>query len=246
MKQTAIKNDIFEKLQKEIFSLQGFIAPTQGKNANFGLGSIEDNFPNQTFPTGAVHELISSSPQEAAATTGFMATLLGRLMQRGGVSLWISQKRTLFPPALKFFGVDADSVIFIDVKYAKDLLWMTEEALKCQALSAVIAELTDLDLTASRRLQLAVEQSRVTGLLHRINPRITGNTASAARWKVTPIASKLDDDMPGIGFFCWKIQLLKVRNGQAGEWQIQWLSSKFEHLDKLVVKAPEVNLLKTG
>ncbi len=95
-------------------------------------------------------------------------------MQGGGLSLWISQKRTLYPPALKFFGIDPDRVIFIDVKNEKDLLWMTEEALKCQALCAVIAEIKDLDLTASRRLQLAVEHSRVTGLLHRINPRTLG------------------------------------------------------------------------
>ncbi len=45
MKQPAIKNDIFETLQKQIFSLQGFSAPTQGKRVNFGLGTARAGFP---------------------------------------------------------------------------------------------------------------------------------------------------------------------------------------------------------
>jgi len=246
MEQTATKNDIFEKLQKQIFSLQGFNAPTQGKHVNFGLGPVEQSFPNHVFPTGAVHELVSSSPVDAAATTGFMAALLGKLMHAGGLSLWISRKRTLYPPALKFFGIDPDRVIFIDVKNEKDLLWMTEEALKCQALSAVIAEIKDMDLTASRRLQLAVEQSRVTALLHRMNPGTMGNTACAARWKITPIASFLADDMPGVGFFRWDVQLLKVRNGESGKWQIQWKAGRFDHLKIMIHKTTDKDLLKTG
>jgi len=246
MKQTAIKNDIFENLQKQIFSLQGFAPPSEGKRVNFGLGTAEQGFPNHVFPTGAVHELISNAPQDAAATTGFMAALLGKLMQEGSLALWISQKRTLYPPALKFFGIDPDRVIFIDVKNEKDLLWMTEEALKCQALSAVIAEIKDLDLTASRRLQLAVEHSRVTGLLHRINPRMLGNTACAARWKISPVASTLEDEMPGMGFFRWNVQLLKVRNGQTGQWQIQWKAGLFEHVSIAVQIATGKDLLKTG
>ncbi|WP_159466590.1 ImuA family protein [Dyadobacter sp. 3J3] len=246
MKQIAFKNDIFDSLQKQIFSLQGFTAPTQGKHVNFGLGPVEECFPNRVFPTGAVHELVSSSPTDAAATTGFMAGVLGKLMQGGGLSLWISQKRTLFPPALKFFGIDPDRVIFIDVKSEKDLLWMTEEALKCQALSAVIAEIKDLDLTASRRLQLAVEHSRVTGLLHRINPRTLGNTACSARWKITPVASFLEQDMPGMGFFRWDVQLLKVRNGQSGQWQIQWTSGTFDQVEKQAQSVLDKDLLKTG
>jgi len=246
MKQPAIKNDLFEKLQKEIFSLQGFQAASQSKRVDFGLGLIEESFPNGVFPTGTVHELISSSPQDAAATTGFMAAVLGKLMQGGGVCLWISQKRTLFPPALKFFGIHPDRVIFIDVKNKKDLLWMTEEALKCQALSAVIAELKDMDLTASRRLQLAVEASRVTGLLHRMNPANLGNTACAARWQVTPIASALEENMPGVGFFRWNVELLKVRNGQTGQWQLQWTSGIFDHLDVPMQQVVKGKLLKTG
>jgi len=40
-----------------------------------------------------------------------------------------------------------------------------EEALKCESLSAVIAETPEISFTVSRRLQLAVEQNRVTSFI---------------------------------------------------------------------------------
>ncbi|TDE18083.1 ImuA family protein [Dyadobacter psychrotolerans] len=247
MIQAINKIDIFQQLQKQIHTLQGFRTPTESQRVDFGLGIIERSFTGNIFPTGAIHELISAGREDAAATTGFMAGLLGKMMQRGGICLWISQKRTLFPPALKFFGIDPDRVVFIDVKNEKDLLWMVEESLKCQALSAVVGELKELNLTESRRLQLAVEQSRVTGLLHRLNPRRIENTACTARWKITPLASSLDPEMPGMGFARWNIELLKARNGEPGQWQLQWINGSFDYSAvKPSILSDEDQLLKAG
>ena len=38
------------------------------------------------------------------------------------------------------------------------MLWVIEEALKCEGLAAVIGEIKELSFTQSRRLQLAVEK----------------------------------------------------------------------------------------
>jgi protein ImuA len=251
MEQVAAKSEMIEKLRKDILSLQGFRVPTDSQKVQFGLGPIEAAFPNGVFPTGAIHELISNTKENAAATTGFMAGLLSRTMQRGGVCVWISSKRTVFPPSLKFFGVEPDRVIFIDVRNEKDLLWMVEEALKCQALAAVVGELQEINLTESRRLQLAVEQSRVTGLLHRHNPRNANTIAAVSRWRISALPSAPGEDLPdkslpGIGFYRWHVELLKVRNGEPGSWQVQWSSGHFEHLSKPVAAQPEINLLQTA
>ncbi len=79
-----------------------------------------------------------------------------------------------------------------------------------------------------------------------MNPRTLGNTACAARWKVTPVASELEQDMPGVGFFRWDVQLLKVRNGESGQWQIQWTAGRFDHLIIKVQKAVDKDLRKNG
>lgn len=102
-----------------------------------------------------------------------------------------------------------------------------EEALKCEGLSAVIAEVREINLTASRRLQLAVEKSGVTGLVLRNDADRLSTTACVARWRITPIISQLEDGMPGVGFPRWHVELLKVRNGNPGKWDIEWSAGKF-------------------
>nr|WP_199078962.1 Error-prone repair protein ImuA [Pedobacter sp. ASV19] len=233
MERAATKSEIVEKLQQQILSMQGFRQPS-AQQVSTGLGPLEAAFPNKVFPAGAIHEFLSPLAEDAAATTGFMAGLLSRLMAQGGPCLWIGTRRTLFPPALKLFGVDPDRIIFIDVKKEKDLLWTIEEALKCDALSAVVGEVSGISFMESRRLQLAVEQSRVTGMLRCSGPDKIGNTTSVARWKITPLASALQEDMPGVGYPRWNVELLKIRNGKPGTWQLQWAENYFQHLSQPV------------
>lgn len=246
MKELATKSDIADKLRRDILSLQGFREPPKGQLTQFGLGPIEAAFPNGAFPTGAVHEFLSTAAEEAAATTGFMASLLSKVMHQRGACLWISTRRTLFPPALKFFGIEPDRVIFIDLHKEQDLLWAIEEALKCDALAAVVGELREITLTESRRLQLAVEHSRVTGFLHRYNPRNVSTLACVSRWKITSLASELEPGMPGVGFPRWNVTLEKVRNGEPGEWQVEWFNGEFKHIEKRAAAPPELTLLNTG
>ncbi|MEJ7677101.1 MAG: hypothetical protein WKG06_04335 [Segetibacter sp.] len=152
-------------------------------------------------------------------------------MRKGGVSLWISSSRMIFPPALKSFGIEPDKIIFINVPKEKEILWAMEEALKCEWLAAVIAETQELSFTTSRRFQLAVEQSRVTGFIIRRNPRNLA-TACVTRWKITPLPTVVQDDMPGVGFPRWNVELLKVRNGIPGNWELEW-AGRFRHVSKL-------------
>src|SRR5690606_18931399 len=101
----------------------------------------------------------------------------------GGFCLWVSTGRSLFPPALAFFGIEPQHIIFIDVKRDKDALWVMEQGLKCKALAAVVAELQEVSFAQSQRLQLAVEKSRVTGFLHRRRPRRENTLACVSRFR---------------------------------------------------------------
>lgn len=221
------KKVIIDQLQKDILLLQGFKAVASQPLGTIILPSIEASFPNSVFPTGAIHEFINEVPEHAAASGGFIAGLLKSLMLNGGSCLWISASRTLFPPALKLFGVAPDRIIFIDLKKEKDVLWAMEEALKCEGLAAVIGEVSEINLSQSRRLQLTVEKSGVTGLLIRNNIQKIATSACVARWQIKPLISELEDGMPGVGFPRWKVELLKVKNGSPGSWDIEWSDNKF-------------------
>lgn len=224
VKLIARKTHIISCLQREILVLQGFKATAPG-SADIGLGSINNAFPNGSFPVGAVHEFLSS--EAVGATCGFMAGLLASMMGSNGVSLWISSGRQLFPPALRYFGIQPDKFIFIDLQKERHVMWAMEEALKCPALIAVVGEIPEISFTASRRLQLAVEESKVTGFILRNNPRTLSASACISRWKITPLLSHTVDNLPGIGFPQWKVELLRIRNGRPGVWEVMWTGGRF-------------------
>jgi protein ImuA len=118
----------------------------------------------------------------------------------------------------------------VDNRKPADLSWMIEQALKCKALAGVVGEISELDLAQSRRLQLAVEQSRVPCFLHRRNPRMASSIASVCRWEIHSLPSSLPGGMPGVGFSAWEVILEKVRNGSPGQWKMQWIGERFEEL----------------
>jgi protein ImuA len=236
--------NIISELQNEILLMQG-MKPANNVDVDMGLGPIKQAFPNATFPLGAVHEFLSEGLEAAAATSGFISGLLSSLMGSSGTLLWISSSRILFPPALKNFGIQPDRFIFIDLQKESDVLWAIEEALKCAALTAVVGELKEISFTASRRLQLAVEQSQVTGFILRNNPRSMNTTACVSRWKITPLPTASIDDLPGIGYPQWKVDLLRIRNGKPGSWEIKWEEGKFQPVHRHVLHEQELQT-KTG
>ena len=225
------KARIIASLQREILHLQR-LKPASGAPVDAALGAMMANFPNASFPLGAVHEFLSVRAEDQAATNGFLAGLLAQLVKSGGPFLWISSSRRLFPPALKAYGIQPDRFIFIDLQKEKDVIWAIDEALKSGALTAVVGEVREMSFTESRRLQLAVEQSQVTGFVLRHNPRKLNTTACISRWRITSLSSESIDGLPGIGFPKWRVELLRIRNGRPGMWDIQWQGGKFVHVDE--------------
>lgn len=225
------KADIIAALQKDILLRQGFKPVCAGTPDQAGLEIIAHAFPNHCFPLAAVHECICNSPQELSASAGFIAGITGSLMRRSGPAIWIGQEPMIYPPALAAFGIATKDLIFIRTKKSKDSCWALEEALKCTGLSAVIGEISDLSFTESRRLQLAVEQSGVTGFLLRTKPRNLA-TASVTRWRISHLATDKEQELPGLGFPRWKVELLKVRNGKPGSWDLEWKQGRFALVEK--------------
>lgn len=244
----AAKAHIITQLKKDIHCLQGFKNTRGNTVLDTGLGVIKNAFPDAEFPLGAVHEFIAAGREDATATTGFVSGLLAALMQEQGAAIWISNQRNIFPPALKLFGLHPERIIFIQLTKEKEILWAMEEALKCKGLVAVVGEIPELSFMVSRRLQLAVEQSQVTGFILRNNPRKINITACVTRWKITTLPSALPAGMPGVGFPKWNVELLKVRNGKPGKWEIEFAAGCFRHIaETLAIKAiPLSQQKKTG
>ena len=227
------KAEIIQQLQRSILPLQGCRTSVTNHNLNLALGPIKYAFPNYTFPLGAVHEFLHTQQEDIAATMGFVSVLLSSIMRGQRTVLWISSQQNIFPPALTSFGIAPERVIFLTLKKQKQILWAMEEALKCSALAAVVAITDELSFTTSRRLQLAVESSMVTGFVIRPHQKNLSTTSCVTRWQIKHLPTVAVDDLPGVGFPRWNIELLKVRNGKPGSWQVEWAEDKLRHISKV-------------
>lgn len=224
---TPGKANIISQLQQEILALQGF-KTTNAHTPAIPLGPLADAFPNNSFPLGAIHEFLYSNLEDGAATCGFITGLLKPMMANNGVVFWVAQGPRIFPPALESMGIQPDKIVFVDVKSEKHVLWSVEEALKCPVITAVIGEVTRISFTASRRLQLAVEQSEVSGFLLCHSSATPTATASVTRWRITSLPSYIAENLPGVGFPQWRVELLRIRNGRPGVWDVRLSAGKFE------------------
>ncbi|MFV0303552.1 MAG: ImuA family protein [Paracoccus sp. (in: a-proteobacteria)] len=96
-----------------------------------------------------------------------------------------------------------------------DLLWCIEEALRSAPVGLVIAEPEKpLSLTAGRRLQLAAEAGRTTGLM--LIREGAGSNATETRWACESVASPAADST----LHCWTLN--KNKKGTCGSWIVNW------------------------
>jgi protein ImuA len=155
---------------------------------------------------GRVHE--ATGP----ARRGFAAALAGRL---AGPVLWIQEGRErdrLCPQGLALF-LDPGRLVLARPAGALAVLQVAEEALRSGAAPLVVAELREApDLTASRRLQLAVGSGGGRGLCLVPETRLKGNAAET-RWQCTPV--------PG-GRMRQIWELVKNKRGRLGCWEVIW------------------------
>jgi protein ImuA len=129
----------------------------------FGIKAIDEHLPEGGLALGALHEVAGggNGAVDGAAAALFAAGIATRT--RGRV-LWCVTRQDLFAPALAQAGLAPDRIIYVEAGDDKAVLGCFEEALRHAKLGAVVAEISRLSMTASRRLQLAAEGSGVIGL----------------------------------------------------------------------------------
>ena len=189
--------------------------------ARLGLPAIDGALPWGGLPKGCLHEL-TGAPGETAAH-GFAAALLGRLTSKPGSLLWCRMKRTGYDngvpygPGLADFGLAAERIVFVEADRTQDLLWAMEEGLRATALAAVYGEGISLDLTSSRRLQLAAEASGKAALVLVKPQKRSSITAATTRWHVTAVPTRDRGDVPR-----WHLELVRCRGGNSNAWTVDW------------------------
>jgi protein ImuA len=219
MAESARKAALLAELRSRIRRLEG-LGGGGGGVLPFGVPGLDAGLPDGGLPLGCLHEVTA---EDRGAGTAFAAALLARLAAaRGAPVLWVVRGRDLHAAGLAAYGLTPERLIAVRAAREADALWVLEEALRCTHLAAVLGEVGRLDLTASRRLQLAAEAGGVTGVLLQMGEERTGGASAAVtRWRVAP-APGLDDGEPGVGAPCWRLDLLRCRGGRPGAWRVGW------------------------
>lgn len=240
------KAHIIRQLQREILPLEGVKTLPSDVRIDLGLPSLETAFPKKRFPVGCMHEFITDSLENAGAGYGFITFLLSQFMKQDGPALWVAKRQSIFPGALTSYGINPHHIVFVNLQKEKDVLFTLEEALKCDHFTAVIGEVSDIDFKQSRRLQLAAEKSRVTGFIFRNVQKSINTIAAVSRWQITSLQSHMKDDIPGVGYPRWLIELQKIRNGSPGKWMVELRADGLHDISGNVYEIPRQYSSKTG
>jgi protein ImuA len=117
-------------------------------------------------------------------------------------------------------------VIYVQAGDEKSVLACFEEALRHRKLGAVVAEVAHLSMIASRRLQLAAEDSGVIGLALRRWRRqaeaaeFRQPTAASTRWRISALPST-PLPVPGVGRARWRLELVRCRGGESACFEVE-------------------------
>jgi protein ImuA len=135
-------------------------------------------------------------------------------------------RQDLFAPALAQAGLSPDRVIYVEAGDDKAVIACFEEALRHRKLGAVVAEVSRLSMTASRRLQLAAEGSGVIGLALRRWRRpaqaaeFSQPSAATTRWRISALPST-PLPVSGIGRARWRLELIRCRRGESATFEVE-------------------------
>lgn len=198
---TVGKGEVLAGLRADM----GRIVGGGGHEAAARTFSLTDTPELPSLAKGALHEVRGGSHPDRTAALGFLMALIARLQgardEAGHLDarplLWCEQISgtldfgPLYGPGLASFGLDPARFVVARAKTTAELLWAMEEGVRCGALSSVVGcfgPKAQMDLTASRRLQLAAERTGTTVFLNR-QPSDSLATVARSRWVIATRAS---------------------------------------------------------
>jgi protein ImuA len=219
-----------------ILELRQQIERLEGRTASkrtvlpFHVAPVDRALPGGGLALGALHEVAGggNGAVDGAAAALFASGIAARTK---GKILWCLTKTDLFVPALAQAGLKPERVIFVEAGDEKTLLACFEEGLRHGGLGAVVAEIASLSMTASRRLQLAAEETSTMGIAIRRWRRqpeamdFGQPTAAITRWRVSVLPSA-PLPVPGVGRHRWLVELIRCRAGESADFELEACDDK--------------------
>ena len=217
-------------LRDEISAIErsGFAGPAR-PCLPFGIEEVDGRLAAGGLAPG-LHEAAAASPQpgDDAAATLFLAALGARFSRAdgsGGQVLWALARRDLFAPGLAQAGLTPERLIYAECRGEAEVLAVIEEGVRHGGLAAAIGEVGRADMAATRRLQLAAEESGTPALLLRRWKKAGADplcppSAAMTRWRIA-CAPSAPLPHEGLGRTRWHVELARQRGGPPYQWLLE-------------------------
>ncbi|MFQ5489523.1 MAG: ImuA family protein [Phycisphaerae bacterium] len=157
------------------------------------LNPLDRALPHGGLPVGAVTEIFSAAPGTGAST---LAYRIARAVAGPSRAILVVDTRgDFYPPAAWQLGLAPRQLLVVRARQARSVLWALNQALRCPAVAAVLADVDCLTDADSRRLQLAAEAGRTVGLLLRPSPN-SRRSFAAVQMLVEPVPTDDGSNVP--------------------------------------------------
>jgi len=154
-----------------------------------------------------VHELLA--PVDGAPVRSVALLAAGRAAGEHRWILYVDTGGDFYPPGAAQLGVPLERLLVVRAARRVDALWVSEQALRCRAVAAVVLPVRRVDAYISRRLQLAAESGGGLGLVIQSEPR-PGHTFAASRLRLDPLLGEAETRRV-------LVSVLKLREGRPPE-----------------------------
>lgn len=176
--------DVIADLQYQIQMRERGEAVHSNRIFTTGCETLDNLLPNQGIRQGSLVEWLGVGNASGAGTVSLIA---GRqVCSQGRPLVLIDTRSVFFPWCLPLLGFDFSEVLLIRPTSQRDALWACEQALRCQSVGLVWANVERINSTSFRRLQLAAESTSGVGFLVRPAKAQSQPSWADVRLKVEP------------------------------------------------------------
>lgn len=166
---------------------------------SMGCGALDALLPSQGVRSGSLVEWLGEGGASGAGTVSLIAGC--RVCPPGRPLVLIDVRHDLFPLSLALLGFDLSRLVLIRPASEREALWACEEALRCEAVGVVWANIERITSTSFRRLQLAAKGSSGIGFLVRSAKALHQPSWAEIRLKIQPRPSLR-------GSLCFRVEVV--------------------------------------
>ncbi len=184
------RQTVVDRLAKQVRGVEISGRSISGPENLFSSGceAMDRHLPGGGYQGGMIVEYLRCQP---ACGANYLALSAARQAMQAsmGFLVIVDFAQRFYPPAALAMGIDLRRLVLVQPKSVADGLWAIDQALRCSAVAAVVADVERMDDRAARRVQLAAEQGGGVGLLIRGAEARTQPSWAEIQWLVRSRAS---------------------------------------------------------